>query len=51
MSDIDSDFFEAKPVARRRGRGFGIVVFVLLGIVVVLGILAVVADLVVRTVA
>lgn len=51
MSDIDSDFFEAKPVARRRGRGFGIFVFVLLGIVVVLGILAVVADLVVRTVA
>jgi len=51
MSDIDSDFFEAKPVARRRGRGVGVALFVLIGIAVVLAVLAVVADLVVRTVA
>jgi hypothetical protein len=47
MSDVD-DFFAERPVPRRRARGAAAGLFVLVGVLVVLGILAVVADVVTR---
>ena len=51
MSDeSDSDFFEARPVERRRLRSAGAGLFILVGVLVGLAVLAVIADVVVRSV-
>ena len=47
MTDVD-DFFAEQPVPRRRARGAAAGLFVLVGVLVVLAILAVVADVVTR---
>jgi len=45
----DSDFFEARPVERRRLRSAGAGLFILVGVLVGLLVLAVIADVVVRS--
>jgi hypothetical protein len=48
VSDFDDDFFAERAVPRRRARGADAGLFVLFGVLVVLAILAVVADVVTR---
>ncbi|WP_423917756.1 DUF2993 domain-containing protein [Frigoribacterium sp. 2-23] len=45
---MTDDFFEARAVPRRRGRGAGIALFVVVGLVLILAIIAVIADFAAR---